>query len=54
MTIAFFNFWSLNGTQVQMNLTGFLIHVGKYVPLYYIEFTAAMLEKIQTLYILEE
>ena len=34
---------SLKGTQVQMNVRGFLI--GKQVLLYYIEFTAAMLEK---------
>ena len=40
MTIAFFILYSLNRTQVQMNLRGFLID--KEVLLYYIEFTAAI------------
>ena len=47
MTIAFYFFCSLNGTQVLMNLRGFLL--GKEVLLYYIKLTAAMLEKIRNI-----
>ena len=46
MNIAFFILYSLNRSQVQMN-EDFLID--KEVLLYYIQFTAAMLEKIQNI-----